>query len=614
MSTVTTAHPRPAILDRLARSHPIEKGAVLDFNAVKAAARADAVNHEQFDHNGDLDDLDREPDADVPVEPAKGGKGNGRTKGTRRAKGEAKDNSDASPEMRFTDEQFKNPMLRVGGPEDMLFYRYNRVHWAVIPDEVMVDLAKAWLRENDSKLYGNEKADKMVNAVRATMALPQNRRTLMAAAGDFLNYLDKDPDADDEPATAAHAAPVLIQTGNAVLLMDANGGFTVRKPSPEFKTRSAAQVKLPKALVVDGGTFEPAPMPADCLWQGFLDQAMPDPETQAYFQEAMGATLVTNRNFQRIYYLYGSGGNGKSTALAVISSFHHKAVPFRFADFKHNFKPSALIGSTLVTISEATECDPDLLKEWASRDPQLVDVKHGKPKRFVPECSIVVSLNRPLRGSDHTEGFERRAYPIPFTGRFDTKDVVLDFERLILSNPAERYHVFSWLLAGAQRVVRRGRLLTPSEAPLAVRDLAHSIKVQTDPVYFWFSEADMVPAEQGTMTCKSHVYADYVAHMNATGYKNPVTETAFWMRVGKLFQDKHGQPIGPDERLRVDGKRMQCAPVRVDGIPPTRGSLTPPAPRQPSAPVVFVQPTDEQVHEFETFDAALAEVIAKAKG
>ncbi|WP_176322303.1 DUF5906 domain-containing protein [Burkholderia vietnamiensis] len=601
MSTAPKNRPRPALPEALLSN--AAGATVLDFNAEKAAARAEAANMdpEQAARRDSLEDAGK-------------GKGKGRGKGAGRAKGEVRDDSDASPEMRFTDEQMKNQWLRVGGPEDLVFYRYNKVHWAVIPDEVMVDLAKTWLRENDSKLYGNEKAERMVNALRATMALPQNNRSLLAADGDFLNYLDKDPDADDEPATARRADPVLIQTGNAVLLMDDTGNITVRKPSPEFKARSAVQVKLPKASVVEGGTFTPAPLPTDCRWQGFLDKAMPDPETQAYFQEAMGATLVTNRNFQRIYYLYGSGGNGKSTAQAVIASFHHKAVPFRFADFKHNFKPAALIGATLVTINEATECDPDLLKEWASRDPQLVDVKHGKPKRFVPVCSIVVSLNRPLRGSDHTEGFERRAYPIPFTGRFDTKDVVLDFEGLILNNPAERYHVFSWLLAGAQRVVRRGRLLTPSEAPLAVRDLAHSIKVQTDPVYFWFSDADMVPAEPGTMTSKSAVYQSYVAAMIAAGYKNPVTETAFWMRVSKLFQEKHGQPIGPDERVRIEGKRVQCAPVRVDGIPPARGSFTAPVPRQPAAPLVFVQPTAKEQRAHDAFSDVLADVIAKAKG
>ncbi|WP_205183698.1 DUF5906 domain-containing protein [Burkholderia sp. LMG 13014] len=594
MSTTTPARTRPAIIARLAQDRPTAGKTVLDFNAVKAAARAEAAS----------------PDPEQVGVKAKKGRG----KGAGRAKAEVRDDSDASPEMRFTDEQMKNPGLRVGGPEDEVFYRYNKVYWAMVPDAVMVEQAKDWLRDNEPKHYSNERAERMVNALRSTMAVPQNGRSLTPPTSDFVNFLDKDPDAEEAPIVAEEIGPVMIQTDNSVLQMDAAGNITVHKPSPDFKTRSAVQIMMPKALVQSGGAFEPAPLPADSLWQGFLDKALPDPETQAYFQEAMGATLVTNRNFQRIYYLYGSGGNGKSTAQAVIASFHHKAVPFRFSDFKHNFKPSALMGATLVTINEATECDPDLLKEWASRDPQLVDQKYGKPKRFVPVCSIVVSLNRPLRGSDHTEGFERRAYPIPFTGRFDTKDVVLDFESLILNNPAERFHVFSWLLTGAQRVVRRGRLLTPSEAPLAVRDLAHSIKVQTDPVYFWFSEAEMVPAEQGAMTSKSAVYQSYVAAMIAAGYKNPVTETAFWMRVSKLFQEKHGQPIGPDERVRVEGKRVQCAPIRVDGINPVRGSLTAPAPRQPSAPVVFVEATEEQQHEFETFDAAMAAVIAKAKG
>src|SRR5690242_18492606 len=130
MSIAQPVRPRPALPAHLLNRPG--NATVLDFNAVKAAARAEAANPEQFIAHL----AGAEAEAAAPAQAP--GKRKGRTKAT------AHDTSEASPEMRFTDEHIKNAWLRVGGPEDLVFYRYNRVHWAVVPDEVMIDLAKMW--------------------------------------------------------------------------------------------------------------------------------------------------------------------------------------------------------------------------------------------------------------------------------------------------------------------------------------------------------------------------------------------------------------------------------------------------------------------------------------
>jgi putative DNA primase/helicase len=62
------------------------------------------------------------------------------------------------------------------------------------------------------------------------------------------------------------------------------------------------------------GTFYD-PDAAAPQWEAFLETVLPDPETRRFFQRAAGYALTGDVSAQCLFFLYGSGSNGKSTAL-----------------------------------------------------------------------------------------------------------------------------------------------------------------------------------------------------------------------------------------------------------------------------------------------------------
>lgn len=65
-----------------------------------------------------------------------------------------------------------------------------------------------------------------------------------------------------------------------------------------------------------GTHYDPAA--AAPRWEAFLETVLPDAETRAFFQRAAGYTLTGDVSEQCLFFLYGSGSNGKSTALRAL--------------------------------------------------------------------------------------------------------------------------------------------------------------------------------------------------------------------------------------------------------------------------------------------------------
>lgn len=78
------------------------------------------------------------------------------------------------------------------------------------------------------------------------------------------------------------------------------------------------------------GPSDPADMGTKCAgtaydaaaaaprWETFLETVLPDPEARAFFQRTIGYSLTGDVSEQCLFFLYGSGSNGKSTALGAI--------------------------------------------------------------------------------------------------------------------------------------------------------------------------------------------------------------------------------------------------------------------------------------------------------
>lgn len=63
-------------------------------------------------------------------------------------------------------------------------------------------------------------------------------------------------------------------------------------------------------------------MPASTclLFTKYLDRVIPDKESQTVLQELLGSIFIKNINLEKIGILYGSGSNGKSVLLKIITA------------------------------------------------------------------------------------------------------------------------------------------------------------------------------------------------------------------------------------------------------------------------------------------------------
>jgi putative DNA primase/helicase len=144
--------------------------------------------------------------------------------------------------------------------------------------------------------------------------------------------------------------------------------------------------------------------------------ASEDPETEAWLWRAIGYTLTGRVHEDSVFYLRGSGSNGKSTLLkalaGVLGGYAHK-IDIRYltagADQGHATEYAALRGRRLVFASEVEKGQRlaiSRLKDLTGGDVQAHRGMHQDADRaavFAPECKVWLAGNHDLavHGNDH---------------------------------------------------------------------------------------------------------------------------------------------------------------------------------------------------------------------
>jgi putative DNA primase/helicase len=151
-----------------------------------------------------------------------------------------------------------------------------------------------------------------------------------------------------------------------------------------------------------------------------------DQERGEYLQRLMGYMLTGDTTEQRLFFLYGTGANGKSTILNVCKAIlgpelcrqtPSETIMARQIRSGPTPEVACLHGARAVMTTEVDEgsfLSESLVKQMTGGDP--VPARHlcGKPFEFIPCFKLIVAGNHKptIRGSD--EGIWRRIDVIPF--------------------------------------------------------------------------------------------------------------------------------------------------------------------------------------------------------
>ncbi len=236
----------------------------------------------------------------------------------------------------------------------------------------------------------------------------------------------------------------------------------------------------------------------DCsLWFGFLDKVTAgDKELQAYLKRMCGYFLTGSIREHALFFIYGSGGNGKGVFLNTISALlgvYQIVSPAQtFAEQKgqrHETELARLVGSRLV-ISQETEQGQywaeARIKSLTGGDPIAARFMRADYFEFAPKFKLcIVGNHKPqLRAVD--DAIRRRFNLIPFNVKITPQEKDPDLPEKL---KAEYGGILQWMIDGCLEWQRDG--LNPPETVLAATsDYLDS----EDALGLWLSDMCVTPA------------------------------------------------------------------------------------------------------------------------
>jgi len=338
-------------------------------------------------------------------------------------------------------------------------------------------------------------------------------------------------------------APVGLATDNGFVDVSKDG-LRLRPPTPEQRCRARVPI-----------TFDPdAP---HARWTQFLAEVFRDDEDRddkaKVLQEFAGACLTgIPTRYAKCLVLHGSGANGKSVALTVMSALfvpqHRCSITPH--DLSQDFKLSVLIGKRINICNETPNADiasSERFKAVLDGNEVTAREPYRPAVTFKPRCGHVFACNDLPGTRDHSDGYWRRINALKFARQFspDEQDATLA-DNIIASELAG---VARWALEGAVRMLRNGGYTEPAGS---VEDLAQW-RLESDQVRQWVAECT-VAAERGQWVKSTRLYDAYRDWAKASGLRQ-VSITKFGRRLGQIVQRERLE-CGVHYSVRLRAVRM----------------------------------------------------------
>jgi P4 family phage/plasmid primase-like protien len=326
-----------------------------------------------------------------------------------------------------------------------------------------------------------------------------------------------------------------------------------------------------------------APVPydpnADCpKWKAFLQRIFNNNERLIRFvQRAVGYSLTGSTREQCLFFLYGTGANGKSTFLEVIRALlGDYAVTAEFSTFVADRKGSVrndiarLHSARLVTaieVGEGKRFAEELIKTLTGGDTVAARFLYREFFEFRPRFKVWLAANyKPeIRGSDYA--IWRRLRLIPFTVTIPPEEQIPNLAEQLKEELAG---ILNWALEGLRDWLANG--LQP---PPEVTEATEAYRAEMDIVGLFVQDACIT--DPIAVTPSKTLYDAFREWCAENGYE-PFGQTAFGRRLAaKGFSHK---------RACLEGRLRRCwlgLRLRTD-TDPQPDLLPPDSPDSPDRP------------------------------
>jgi len=266
--------------------------------------------------------------------------------------------------------------------------------------------------------------------------------------------------------------------------------------------------------------FDHNPAAVNHQFQQYLDDVLPNKETQKTLQQVAGYLFIKGLKLELTFFLYGTGANGKSVFFEVINGVVGSENISNYSlesltDDKGYHR--AMIKDKIVnygTDIRLTKIDAGMFKTLASGEPIEARLPYRDPFMMTDYAKLIFNVNKMDSANvEHTHGFFRRFLIIPFNETIPDILQDKDLHKKILT---DRAGVLNWIIEGAEEVVKNRKIFVSAEC----ENFKKEFMKETDSVAM-FEEQNIKENLNGSFYSQTvaNSYLDYKSYCLDTGFK-----------------------------------------------------------------------------------------------
>lgn len=163
-----------------------------------------------------------------------------------------------------------------------------------------------------------------------------------------------------------------------------------------------------------------------------------DKERIHLIKQIFGYCLTSSTKCQKAFLLKGSGANGKSVLLNVLTELvgTENIANLPLSALKDSFRIASLVDKNVNIVAEGgfktNTFSTEIFKAIVAGDLCFGEIKHGPTFSFKPKCKIIISVNKLPHISDTSYGMERRLIIIPFDRIFRAEEQNKSLSKILL--------------------------------------------------------------------------------------------------------------------------------------------------------------------------------------
>jgi len=324
---------------------------------------------------------------------------------------------------------------------------------------------------------------------------------------DFIHFCIGDKLVDSQKAHADQIKYLTLQNG----LYDLDNGTLTPHTPDSFTTNLLPYDYDPTALC--------------SRFLQYLDEVfLGDDQTIGFIQEAIGYAFHKAIPKPAMFFLIGSGSNGKSVFIDTITNLigEENACSISLNSLSNEYYVLSLFGKMINISSETPHkkyINTDLVKAAVGGDWITGRVPYKQPMKFKPFAKHFLAMNETPLIEDTSHGMWRRVYVIQFPRTFSEEEMdVYLTEKL----EGELSGMFNWAMAGYKRLRAKNFIFSEGKG---MKQLKHDYKRESSSVLS-FAAQELVSSPDNRVKFGA-VYEQYKEFCEEEGYTRAEKKSAF---------------------------------------------------------------------------------------